>query len=279
MSFLGTLLGVAFAVVFGVMFVKGSVRIDLRRFFRVTTVILLFVAAQLIITGLHELSETGVIHSSKKEMALIGPIVRNDYFFPVTMLALVALMILLEYARRRPQAPVTAASKAEERKMEWTARRERLWSIMVCATAFVFIFMVTAEFVYAKSVEKLSPATEITFDKVGRTTIIAKDLAEGELRRYSADVNGVKVRFLLYRKPDGKVATVFDACQICGGIGFYKGTQGVICKNCAAPVNPQSVGQPGGCNPIPLHSTSSPDGDSVVISITELATQAGQFSH
>src|SRR5215813_5320926 len=72
-SFLGTLLGVALAVVFGVMFVKGSVRIDLRRFFRVTTIILLFVAAQLVITGLHELSETGVIRSSKQEMALAGP--------------------------------------------------------------------------------------------------------------------------------------------------------------------------------------------------------------
>jgi FTR1 family protein len=278
MSFLGTLLGVGLAVLFGVMFVKGSVRIDLRRFFRVTTIILLFVAAQLVITGFHELSETGVIPSNKQEMALVGPIVRNDYFFPVTMLALVALMVLLEYARRRPQA-VPAASKAEERKMEWTARRERFWSIMVCATAFIFILMVTAEFVYTKSVEGLSPATEIAFDKDGRTIIAAKDLAEGELRRYSADVNGVKVRFLLYRRPDGKVATVFDACQICGGAGFYKGAQGVICKNCAAPLNSQSVGQPGGCNPIPLRSTTRADGDSVVISITDLAEQAGQFSH
>jgi uncharacterized membrane protein len=147
----------------------------------------------------------------------------------------------------------------------------------VCATAFIFIFMVTAEFVYAKSTASLSPATEISFDKDGRVVIATKDLAEGELRRYSADVNGVAMRFLLYRKPDGKVATVFDACQICGGIGFYKGANGLICKNCAAPVNPQSVGQPGGCNPIPLQSRQ--DGDSVVINITDLASQAGQFSH
>ena len=276
MSFLGTLTGVALAVFFGVMFVKGSVRIDLRKFFRVTTVILFFVAAQLVITGLHELSETGVLWSSKQEMALVGPIFRNDYFFPVTMLALVALMVLMEYRRRQPET-VTAASAAEQRKLQWTARRERFWSILVCATAFIFIFMVTAEFVYAKSTASLSPATEISFDKDGRVVIATKDLAEGELRRYSAEVNGVAVRFLLYRKPDGKVATVFDACQICGGIGFYKGANGLICKNCAAPVNPQSVGQPGGCNPIPLQSRQ--DGDSVVINITDLASQAGQFSH
>src|SRR5246127_4493342 len=44
MTFIGTLLGVLAAVTFGVMFVKGSVRINLQKFFRVTTVILCFVA-------------------------------------------------------------------------------------------------------------------------------------------------------------------------------------------------------------------------------------------
>jgi FTR1 family protein len=129
MSFLGTLLGVAFAVVFGVMFVKGSVHIDLQKFFRVTAVVLFFVAAQLLISGFHELSETGFLPPSKREMSVIGPIVRNDFFFPVTMLALVALMILLEYRRRKPQAAV-AASKAEERKLQWTVRRARRWAVL-----------------------------------------------------------------------------------------------------------------------------------------------------
>lgn len=276
MSFLGTLLGVALAVVFGVMFVKGSLRIDLRKFFRVTTVILFFVAAQLVISGLHELSESGVLPSSKNEMALIGPIVRNDYFFPITMLALVVLMVLLEY-RRRGSANVAAGSKAEERKQQWIARKERYWAIAVCVTSFVFIFMVTAEFIYAKSVTALSPATEITFDQNGQVRISTATLAQGDLQRYSAQVNGTRVRFLLYRKPDGKVATVFDACQICGAVGFYKGTSGLICKNCAAPVNPQSVGQGGGCNPIPLRASES--GGIVVISLADLKTQAGQFSH
>ena len=274
MSFLGTLLGVALAVVFGVMFVKGSVRIDLRKFFRVTTVILFFVAAQLLISGLHELSETGVIPNSKREMAVIGPIVRNDFFFPVTMLALVALMILLEYRRRKPEG-APAVSKADERKQEWTARRERRWAITACITAFIFIFMVTAEFIYAKE-PAISQATEVVFNSDGKTVISTRGLAEGELQRYSADINGTRVRFLLYRKPDGKVASIFDACQICGGVGFYKGANGIICKNCAAPINPQSVGQPGGCNPIPLESTQ--DGDSIVISVTDLARQVGQFS-
>jgi high-affinity iron transporter len=276
MSFLGTLIGVALAVVFGVMFVKGSVRIDLRRFFRVTTVILFFVAAQLVISGLHELSESGVLRSTKQEMALIGPIVRNPYFFPVTMLALVALMVMLEYRRRKPEKPA-ASSAAEQRKLEWTARRERLWATLVCVTAFVFIIGITAEFIYAETPPPLSQAVTLIPDKTGHVTISAQGLAEGELQRYAVDVNGVPVRFLVYRKPDHKVAVVFDACQICGGVGFYKGPNGLICKNCSAPINPQTVGQQGGCNPIPVQAPV--DGDSVVISITDLAAQAGQFSH
>jgi high-affinity iron transporter len=274
MSFLGTLLGVALAVVFGVMFVKGSVRIDLRKFFNVTTVILFFVSAQLIISGLHELSESGVLPSSKREMALIGPIARNDYFFPVTMLALVALMILLEYRRRKPEAAM-AGTKAEIRKREWTDRRERLWAVLVCVMVFVFITTITAEVIYAEGPPPQSQAIGVSFTD-GKVEIPTKDLPQGELRFYAADVKGTKVRFFLYRKPDGKVASLFDACQICGGVGFYKGATGLICKNCAAPINPQSVGQSGGCNPIPLQSAQ--EGDSVVISITDLAQQVGQFS-
>ena len=145
----------------------------------------------------------------------------------------------------------SARNKAEGRKLQWTAQRERLWAVLVCVTAFVFITTITAEVIYAEGPPPLSQATEMTFTN-GNAIISIKDLPQGELQRYAANVNGTRVRFLLYRKPDNKIASVFDACQICGGIGFYKGATGLICKNCAAPINPQSVGQPGGCNPIPL---------------------------
>ena len=125
LSFLGTFLGVIAAVAFGVMFVKGSVRINLQKFFRVTTVILFFVAAQLVVSGLHELSENGVLPSSKTEMAIVGPIVRNDLFFFITILALAALMVLFEVKRRQPET--LPDSPAERRKAVWSARRERLW--------------------------------------------------------------------------------------------------------------------------------------------------------
>ena len=272
LSFMGTLLGVAVAILFGVMFVKGSVRINLQKFFRVTTVILFFVAAQLIISGLHELSENGVLPSSKREMAIIGPIVRNDMFFFVTILALAALMVLFEVKRREPV--LVSDSPAERRKAQWSARRERLWMASLYASSFLFIVLVTAEFIYTKSVSALSPATEVTFAS-GQVSIPLSQVSDGDLHRYAANENGTEVRFWLYRKPDGKMATVFDACEICGGVGFYKGPEGVVCKNCAAPINPQSVGMAGGCNPIPLAADVTTD--SVIIKEADLAAHARLF--
>jgi len=273
LSFIGTLLGVLVAILFGVMFVKGSVRINLQKFFRVTTVILFFVAAQLIVSGLHELSENGVLPSSKTEMAIVGPIVRNDIFFFVTIFALAALMVLFEVKRREPVG--IPESPAARRKALWTARRERLWMASVYASSFVFIVLVTAEFIYAKSVSALSPATQVTFVD-GQISIPLKTVYDGDLHRFAAKENGSEVRFWLYQKPDGKVATVFDACEICGAVGFYKSSTGVVCKNCAAPINPQSVGMAGGCNPVPLKAEVT--ADSIVIREADVLAHAKMFA-
>ncbi len=273
MSFLGTLLGLLAAIAFGVMFVKGSVRINLQKFFKVTTAIMFLVAAQLVISGLHELSESGVLPSSKSEMAIIGPIVSNDWFFFVTIFALAALMVLFEAKRRAPQIPPDA-SPAQRRKANWTARRERLWMGSVYTFSFLFIAMVTAEFVYTKNVSALSPATEVSFSN-GKVSIPLTQVSDGDLHRYQAKENGTEVRFWLYQKPDGKIATVFDACQICGSVGFYKSGNGVVCKNCAAPINPQSVGTEGGCNPIPLKATET--ADAIIISEADVAAGSKVF--
>ncbi len=277
MNFVGTLTGVMLAILFGVMFVKGSVRINLQKFFRVTSVILFFVSAQLIISGLHELSENGVLPSSKREMALIGPIVRNDLFFFITILALAALMVLLEWRRRAPSGPpASGTTGAEQRKAVWTARRERFWMASVYVTTFIFIVLITAQFIYAQSTTGISPATPVQLVN-GQVSVPLSQVSDGDLHRYSITVNGTEMRFFLYQKPDGNVATVLDACTICGPVGFYKTSTGLVCKNCAAPVNPQSVGQPGGCNPIPLKATKT--ADSIVITQADLAAGVQYFQH
>ena len=272
LSFIGTSLGVIVAVAFGVMFVKGSVKVNLQKFFKVTTAILFFVAAQLVVSGLHELSENGVLPSSRQEMAVIGPIVRNDLFFFITILVLAALMVLFEMKSRQPvELPAPGPAR---RKALWTARRERLWMASVYTCSFIFIVMVTAGFIYEKSASAISPATAVSFVN-GQVSVPLNQVYDGDLHRYEAKVGEVEVRFWIYQKPDGKIATLFDACEICGPVGFYKGRNGIVCKNCAAPINPQSVGMPGGCNPVPLRAQVT--SEAVIISEADVAAGSHYF--
>ena len=288
LSFTGTLLGIAVAVVFGVLFIRGSVKINLQRFFRVTTVILYFVTFQLVVSGLHELSENGIIPSSTAEMRLIGPIVRNDLFFFVTMLALAGLMILLERKRSTPAldpAALAALDPAARRKLAWSQRREKMWMSAVVGTSFLFIFLSTAEFIYAKSSTALSPTTAVTLAGQ-QVTVPLADVNDDKLHRYGVHLTDdgshgtaagrdVEVRFLLFRKPDGVIVSVADACQICGPVGFYVGAQGITCKMCASPLVPQSMGAAGGCNPIPLKSTQA--GGMLLVQAADLQTLAPVF--
>jgi uncharacterized membrane protein len=248
----GAIAGIVLATLFGIAFVRGTIRINLGQFFNMTTAILMVVVFQLTITGLHELSESGVLPSSKTEMALIGPVVKNDIFFFVTILALAAAMVLLEYRKRR--APKTEGLEGPAlRKARWNARRERVWMTASCAASCLFILMITAEFIYARQATGLSPATPVTIEN-GAVRIDAAALADGNLHRYALDDQGVHVRFIALQKADHSIATAFDACHICGAQGFYQKGSELVCRNCASNLVMATLGVEGGCNPIPIKS-------------------------
>src|SRR5260370_2024675 len=96
-TWIGTIAGIAAAVAVGLFFFKGTLKIPLHRFFAATTIILWLVAAQLALTGLHELSEAQWLPSSKQEMALIGPIVRNEIFFFVFFFGASVVLFFCEW--------------------------------------------------------------------------------------------------------------------------------------------------------------------------------------
>jgi len=269
-AWLGSVLGLGLAVLFGVAFVKGSIRIDLQRFFRITTIILVVIAGQLLLTGVHELSEAGVFPSSRREMALVGPIVRNDVFFFVVILGLAGLLLL----RQRRQALTAATSTVARRKSQWEARRERFWSTLAYGSAFLFLVLIAADYVYARSVRELSPAVPVAVSG-GAVRIPLEQVADGNLHRYVAATPDGPVRFFAVRRPDGTIATALDACMICGAKGYYQNGAQVYCRNCDAPVNIASLGTEGGCNPIPLGALR--DGGDLVIPLQRLTEAAPRF--
>src|SRR5260370_33472910 len=82
-TLLGVLAGLAAAFVFGVLFVRGSLRVDLGRFFKITGIALLIFVAQLLVNGYHELAEAGWLPANQSSMAAIRPLVKNELFFIV----------------------------------------------------------------------------------------------------------------------------------------------------------------------------------------------------
>src|SRR5580658_5924095 len=249
---LGGVLGIGLAVLFGISFVRGTIRVNLKQFFRMTTVILMVVVVQLAITGLHELSESQILPASSREMAIVGPVVKNDIFFFITILALAAAMMLLEWRKRR--APRTEGlAGAALRKAQWSARRERLWMTASVAASCVFILLITAEFIYARQSTSLSPSEVVALNS-GAVRIPVASVSDGILHRFELQDDGTSVRFIVIEKPDHTLATAFDACEICGAKSYYQKGAQVICRNCGSAIVISTIGISGGCNPIPLKS-------------------------
>jgi len=75
--------GLAAAVLLGYLFYRGASRLDLRRFFMATSVLLLLFAGWLLAQGLHELAEAGVLPKSEALLvaAFAGLAAPTLYFF------------------------------------------------------------------------------------------------------------------------------------------------------------------------------------------------------
>ena len=271
-TWIGTIVGIGAAVAVGLFFFKGTLRVPLHRFFAITTVILMLVAFQLALTGLHELSEARWLPSSKAEMALIGPIVRNELFFFVFIFGAAILLILREWQSASHAAAAKEVSgEAEKRLLEAQNRRQRRWMMAAVGACLVVILLLTADFIYARANSAPPSARAIT--AVGSTVRIPlSEVQDGSLHIYTVSAGIQTLRFLIIKKPNG-FGTALDACRICGAEGYRQDGQNVICRHCGSAIYVPSVGDQGGCNPIGVPSHM--DGGDLVMDISSL-TQAAK---
>lgn len=269
---IGTSLGIAAAIAVGLFFFQGTLKISLGRFFAVTSGILVVVAVQLALTGVHELSEAQWIPSSKQEMAWVGPIVRNDFFFFVVILGAATLLILREWmALPRNSVPTEGLNEAERRRLAWEQRKQRRW-MFAAGLGFVAVMLTfAADFVYAR-VSAAPPAAQLAQVQGNMVRIPTADVSDGGLHFFRVDLNGTSLRFMILRKPDGSWGTALDACQICGWSGYRVDGSNIICRNCASAIYSPTIGQPGGCNPVGVLSRI--EGPDLVMDLSAISQAA-----
>ena len=269
---IGTLVGIAAAVAVGLFFFKGTLRVPLHRFFSATSVILMLVAFQLALTGLHELSEARWLPSSKREMAVIGPIVRNELFFFVFILGAAALLVLREWPAffAAPSSP--PQSEAERRRVEWDRRRQRRWMIAAAGACLAVVLALTADFIYARA-NAAPPEAPVLEAQGGVVRIPLAKMGDASLHFFTTHVNGTSLRFLVIRRPDGW-GTALDACRICGNAGYRQDGQNVICRHCGSAIYVPSIGEHGGCNPIGVKSRV--EGGDLVLDVSAIQSAASE---
>jgi FTR1 family protein len=272
-SLFGGVIGLALALVFAVLFVRGSVRIDLRRFFQVTEVVLFIFVVQLLINSYHELSEAGWAPATPRSMAIVGPIVSNNVLFIISILAIPVLVLFFSRSADRRQVASTMRGpewrklRAAEKKVARTRRAAALVGLSLVA-------FLSLDFVYSSDSPELEPPVPIEATN-GVVAIPVAAVDDGQLHRFSYDVGEISMRILVIRIEEGRYATALDACPICGKIGYYQEEDRVICINCQADIYIPTIGQEGGCNPIPIPSENV--GDAIVLNPDVLAKNAEVF--
>lgn len=273
MATLGVLVGLAVAIAFGVMFVRGSLRIDLGRFFKITGIALTIFVVQLLINGYHELAEAGWLPASETTMATVGPLVQNEFFFIAAVLALPLLMLMIPGRRRQEVAAEGAAARLERAG----SRRQARARVLGSALGLIILAALGLGFVYAQPPASLSPATPVTAAADGKVRIPLSTLKGTALHRFQIEVGGRPVRFFAVPiEAGGPIATAFDACLICGPRGYYQEGPNITCLHCGSAVYPPSIGQPGGCNPVPLPSRV--EGGDLVLALSDLAAGGHLFT-
>jgi len=267
-TWIGTIVGIGAAIAVGLFFFKGTLRVPLHRFFAVTSVILILVAFQLGLTGVHELSEARWLPSSKAEMALLGPIVRNELFFFVFIFGAATLLILREWqSASHAKVAKETLNDAERRLLEAQNRRQRRWMIAAAVASLAVILVLTADFIYAQANSAPVPARPLQVEgNIVRVPV--SEVQDGTMHLFTVNSGSQSMRFMIIKKPNGW-GVALDACRICGAEGYRQEGQNVMCRHCASAIYIPSIGNQGGCNPIGVPSRV--DGDEIVIDVSALA--------
>jgi len=268
-TWIGMIAGLGAAIAVGLFFFQGTLKIPLHRFFAATTVILWLVAAQLAVTGIHELSESRWLPSGKQEMAIIGPIVNNEIFFFVFIFGAAVLLILREWLTASQAKVEAAANDAERRLLRSQQRRTRNWMLAAASACLAVILVLTADFVYARANSAPPSARAVAAGGADgdELRVPLSEVQDGNLHLYTAHTGGQSFRFLVIKKPQGW-GVALDACRICGAEGYRQDGQNVVCRHCGSAIYVPTIGEVGGCNPIGV--PFAVDGSDLVVHLGEI---------
>ncbi len=184
-------------------------------------------------------------------MKFMGPLIDNQRLVIFVVFFVTLLVPITLYSQPKPEKP-EGANPAEYRKILAAAKRKLRWGAGVIASLVLMVLMSSVGHSFATKEAELVPAVPVAAEN-GFVSVPLEEVQDGHLHRYSYRTkNGTAVRFIIIRKGGNAYGVGLDACEICGPTGYIERDEQVICKLCDVIMNKQTIGMPGGCNPIPL---------------------------
>lgn len=174
----------------------------------------------------------------------------------IILLAMPALFIHHSLLSPLPEPEgETKVSRRKIRSLMISDRRKKALPVMI----FV-IFILVAWFSYGgEAVSRIyEPEPRPVVADRGMIVLPLKDpsmdLMDGRLHKFSFIHEGDEIRLIVIRKPDNQISVCLDACEICPPVGYGQREDHVVCIYCDTPIAIDTLGRPGGCNPIPLEA-------------------------
>lgn len=198
----------------------------------------------------------------------------SQYFF----MAIIALLAVLNFAKRpkklfKSEVGSNAFRFNKAIRQDMAAQSKSAVLAVVIAATFGLYYDLYA----SRPPEISTPA--VVEPKGGKFVFDSAILADNDLHRYAYITDeGKEIRFfMLNRFSDRPSPTVvFDACAICGDMGYVKKGDDLICISCNVRIFLPSVGKDGGCNPIPMKYEF--DGKNITVELSEIEKGANYFS-
>lgn len=174
-----------------------------------------------------------------------------------------AILIALAISFERLPSVAHIRQGAQRRKLVAAAIKARRYRLVIPVLS-VAIFAAGAYQSRFPSVEYWDPKpVPVSANQEGEIFIPKKgeiDLEDGKLHKYLFKQGGQEARFFVLMTPGGQLTVVLDACSICKPDGYGQAEGTVICYYCVTLIPLETVGKPGGCNPVPIPFAERADG-------------------
>lgn len=192
---------------------------------------------------------------------------RVSMAFTVFILLFPPIYILMKFYQ--VPEPSDDSKGAEKRLKISFFRKELIYLSISPISAFLSVLIsIHAANLALNPLYEPTPMTIKTEDSVS-IKIPTSELTDGRLKKYIYFYGDKKITFLAVMRPDGGVGIALDECEICPpGRGYGQGQGHLVCIYCMTPIPLNSIGSPGGCNPIPIPFKL--EGDFISIQLDDL---------